>query len=77
MTQATFTEVLRSAVPELTISDGPVPDGYSRIKFHVQPTPQGVRLNITIGEGRPHRFTFSSEEEAAEFIGRLCAVAKT
>lgn len=80
MTQATFAKAVRSAVPDLKIFakpfSGRTPEGQVPVAFHLQPTSHGVLLSIRIGEDRPHRFWFSSEEDAAAFIGRVFAAAK-
>ncbi len=79
MSQASFTNAVRAAIPEFEITDtpfdSPIPEGHMQLTFHARPAPDGFHLSITIGEGPAHDFTFSDEEEAAAFTGQLYASA--
>ena len=82
MSQAAFLKGLQSAMPGFTLSvdadGGSVPDGYVPVRFHMQPTRDGVQLRMKLGEAPVRQLTFSDEEEALDFlrsIQRLAASA--
>ena len=80
MTQA-FLKAIQSAMPDFKISDKPLPEpppeGYMAVTFHVKRTSSAARMTIRLGDDPPRHLTFSSEEEAAAFIGKLFAVVKS
>jgi hypothetical protein len=79
MTQDSFSRALQAAIPDFRIWDKwpsePAPEGYVHVQFHGIPTSSGFRLSIKVGESRPKHVMFSSEGEAAAFLGQLHAEA--
>ena len=79
MTYASFSQAIRSAMPEAEFIDGPLPEpapaGQTSVTFRARPVPSGIDLSIRIGDAPPYRVAFSDEEEAAAFIGQLYASA--
>lgn len=73
MTQTTFVKALHKEAPglisDLSATRDPA-DGTS-FAFRVEPTPDGVRLSIKLGNEDPRHLSFATEADAAKFIGRL------